>query len=325
MRAVGDHVTAAMAAAAVVVVVGSGCREKPTSRVLSSEQKEAARQADLDPVIEVALGGDIRMKMVLVPPGTFTMGSPPGEPGRGDDETQHEVSIPRPFYLAVHEVTQRQFARFVRQTGYVTRAERDGWSYAWDGKTWGRRAKARWRTPGFPQRGADPVVCVSWNDAVAFCEWLSGKAGAEVRLPTEAEWEYACRAGTTSAYFWGDDPDSGGACCNGAGRDEGAVAAGTTFAWQDGHRHTAPVGSFESNAWGLYDMHGNVWEWCADWYRDDAAAPETGPIEGALRVVRGGSWMYGPRQLRSAKRHASAPSNRTTGIGFRCARTADAR
>ena len=164
---------------------------------------------------------------------------------------------------------------FVRETNYKTEAERDNW-----------------RNAGFPQTDEHPVVNVSWNDAVAFCDWLSQKERRTYRLATEAEWEYACRAGTTTLFSSGDDPKSLVEVANLGGMD-------------DGHRFTAPVGSLRANAFGLHDMHGNVWEMCADWFAADyyARSPETdptGPSNGSQRVERGQTWDGGGPDVRSA-------------------------
>lgn len=153
------------------------------------------------------------MKFIEIKPGEFTMGSPANEAGRQDDETQHRVKISKAFMLGVHEVTRGQFAAFVKDTDWET-----------SGLVFGPTAQVSvvvrvdsWRNPGFEQEDSHPVVDVSWNDAIAFALWLSRKEGKSYRLPTEAEWEYACRAGTTTVYHWGDDPDHGKGWLNGAG------------------------------------------------------------------------------------------------------------
>jgi sulfatase modifying factor 1 len=165
---------------------------------------------------------------------------------------------------------------------------------------------------------------VSWNDAVAFCKWLSKKEGKSYRLPTEAEWEYACRAGTTTRYSSGDDFETLAKVGNVA--DATAKAKFPDWSWaiaaSDGYVFTAPVGKFNPNAFGLYDMHGNVWEWCADWYGDEyyAASPADdpmGPASGAGRVFRGGGWRNYAGYSRSALRAYSTPGSRSSDMGFR--------
>jgi formylglycine-generating enzyme required for sulfatase activity len=247
-------------------------------------------------------------------------------------------------------VTVGQFRRFVEQTGYRTEAERDGtggngWNEAI--KKWERDPKYTWRNPGFTQADDHPVVDVSWNDAVAFGDWLSGQDGLKpfdhvhargpwdgdgYRLPTEAEWEYACRAGTTTRYQGGDDPETLAQVGNIADGTFKAKLSGWTSAVtaQDGYVYTAPVGRFRANAFGLYDMHGNVWEWCLDGYEADyyKKAPGADPLsssQAASRVSRGGSWDYLSRDVRSAYRARDAPVHRYSNVGFRVVRVLPSR
>ncbi len=170
------------------------------------------------------------------------------------------------------------------------------------------------------------MVNVSWNDAVAFAEWLSRKEGKTYRLPTEAEWEYACRAGTTTRYFSGDDAEGLAEVGNVADGTAKAKYPGLTWgiAAQDGFVYTSPVGRYRPNAWGLYDMHGNVNEWCWDWYDKDfykssRVDDPAGPLKAALRVIRGGSWIHDPRGCRSADRSRPASGSRRSELGFRLA------
>jgi formylglycine-generating enzyme required for sulfatase activity len=277
----------------------------------------------------------IGMKLVLIPAGEVMMGSPEGEKDAEDDQhPQHRVRITRPFYLGATEVTRCQFRRFVDETAYRTEAERDGrGGHGWneENKTFEQNARYNWQSPGFEQTDDHPVVNVSWNDAVAFCEWLSRKEGVTYRLPTEAEWEYACRAGTTSKYSHGDDPEGLAAVGNIAdGTAKAKYPGWTTITAQDGFIYTAPVGRYNRNAWGLFDMHGNVWEWCSDGYAADyyKRSPEDDPqgAEGAaVRVIRGGGWLNGPRYARSALRRRTAPENRDINLGFRLARVQSVR
>jgi len=197
----------------------------------------------------------------------------------------------------------------VKASGYQTDAEKDGWAVAWTGKTWDRVKGASWRKPGSEQTEDHPVTEVSWNDAKALCEWMSKGGTAKARLPTEARWEYACRAGTRTAYHWGDDPDDGKGYCNAADQSaEKQFKGWTVFNWDDGYVFTAPVGRFKSNAFGLYDMHGNAWEWCEDGYKESyEGAPEdatnaASDASDAPGVVRGGSWYDDPPFVRAAYR-----------------------
>jgi formylglycine-generating enzyme required for sulfatase activity len=184
--------------------------------------------------------------------------------------------------------------------------------------------------PSVPEQGDDlPVSNVSRGDAVAFAEQLSRREGKKYRLPTEAEWEYACRAGARTAFQWADDPGAGKGWCNGADitfKESNPVRPPPTFNWVDGYVNTSPVGVFKPNAWGLYDMHGNVVEWCSDWYDEyppgDAVDPRgpTGPPAGRnppLGVLRGGVFNAPPRNCRAAYRRTDTPALRSSSLGFR--------
>jgi formylglycine-generating enzyme required for sulfatase activity len=256
----------------------------------------------------------------------------PKAAGFGDEYPLHRVRITKPFYLGAYEVTVSQFGKFVSDSGYKTDAERNKvfeGAFGFDAATGKFRLSKdySWHQVGFPQGDDHPVVNVSHNDAVAFCAWLSRKEGQTYRLPTEAEWEYACRAGTTTRYYHGDDPEGLS--------DVGNVADGTlkwklsyrgTITGRDGYVFTAPVGKYKANGFGLYDMHGNVREWCADWY--DAkyyeASPEddpSGPAGGSVRVFRGGGWYCGAGGCLAAYRDWFVPSARGYCLGFRLAGT----
>jgi formylglycine-generating enzyme required for sulfatase activity len=234
--------------------------------------------------------------------------------------------------LGTYHVTRGQFRQFVADTGYKTDAEKGekpgAWGWNPDKKEFDFNEKYSWRNAGFEQTDEHPVVNVSWNDAVEFCKWLSKKEGKTYRLPTEAEWEYACRAGTTTRYYSGDDPETLAKVGNVA--DATAKAKFPDWTWtikaSDGYVFTAPVGKFKPNAFGLYDMHGNAWQWCADRYGAEYYAKSpiddpTGPDSGDDRVRRGGSWDLGPFGSRSAERAGLWPSDRNYLTGFRVART----
>ena len=254
------------------------------------------------------LGNKVTMKLVQIPPGEFIMGSPKTEKDRDKDETQHEVTISKPFYMGITHVTVDQFAAFVKDSGYKTDAEIGGWAEGVeikDGKLEFKQVDGcSWRNPSFDQKGDHPVVQISWNDAKAFCDWLSKKSGKTVVLPTEAQWEYACRAGTKTAYPWGDNPDDGKGWTNCADQSLKKklpnAPADSFFSWDDGFAFTSPVGSFKANAFGLYDMTGNAWQWCGDSYGDYKKGPATDPM-GAnadyIQVLRGGSWGQRPGEL----------------------------
>ena len=254
-------------------------------------------------------------EMVVVPAGSFRMGSPSWEPGRQDREGPvHEVTFHGPFALGVHEVTVAEFGRFVDETGHRTGSSCRG---VWEGDEWEERTGLGWRDPGFGQGGGHPVVCASWDDARAYVRWLSLRTGEAYRLPSESEWEYAARAGTTTARYWGEGE---------SGQCDHANGASGGMDCNDGHSGTAPAGSFNANGWGLHDMLGSVWEATEDCWNDSyAGAPADGSAwesgNCSLRVFRGGSWNVRPGFLRSAERMRYFTHLRNYSNGFRVART----
>jgi formylglycine-generating enzyme required for sulfatase activity len=210
------------------------------------------------------------------------MGSPTDEAERSDDERQHEVIISKPFYMGQTSVTQEQYEAVMGANPSSTKGARN------------------------------PVDTVSWDDAMAFCRGVSKRTGRSVRLPTEAQWEYACRAGTSTPF------NTGRTLARGMASYSYSYPSNRTGISVSG---SVAVRSFPPNAWGLYDMHGNVWQWCSDWFGDYPAGnvtDPTGPKDGSLRVLRGGSWYYGPRNCRSAGRGRGYPDDRY-GLGFRVA------
>ncbi|QEH38792.1 Serine/threonine-protein kinase pkn1 [Aquisphaera giovannonii] len=323
----------------------NGVRQMPELRGTSRDLFPLVRlagpgAADTSKTRTPAAGGadspitnSLGMKLVPIPAGSFLMGSADDEDAEDDEKPAHPARITRPFHLGATEVTVGQFRRFVEATGYRTEAERGGKGCRGWNESKGRfeaDPKYNWRDPGFPQTDEHPVSNVTWNDAAAFCAWLGSKEAATYRLPTEAEWEYACRAGTTSRYASGPDPESLASVGNVAdGTARAKFPDWTTIAARDGHAFAAPVGRFPANAWGLHDMHGNVWEWCRDGYDEHAyehAAPDdpAGPSEAPRRVYRGGSWADDPRYARSARRVGVKPDYRCYDLGFRVARVAAA-
>ncbi|MGE4299449.1 MAG: formylglycine-generating enzyme family protein [Desulfovibrionaceae bacterium] len=271
------------------------------------------------------------MDFIWVPAGCFQMGSPDTEAHRDPDEGPlHEVCVDG-FWMGKNEVTVGQFRAFVDATGYRTDADQQGKAWIFDESTewtWKEVDGKSWRDVGFAQDDRHPVVNVSWNDAKAFVRWVSGKGGGSFRLPTEAEWEYAARAGTTTMFYWGSEAK---ACSYANVADLTAFPSGSkrkwggSFACTDKYWGTAPVGSYRANAFGLHDMLGNVWEWCADWYGKEyyASSPRnkpTGPASGSYRVFRGGSWSSGPSFARAANRYWFAPYSRCSYLGLRLIR-----
>ena len=288
--------------------------EETAAIAADREAREAKRGlwAEQDAASPKEFKNSVGMKLVFITPGKFTMGSPESEPGREAQETPHEVELTKGFYMGAHEVTVGQFKQFVADTKHQTDGERDGkGAYGANeaGKIEEMHPKFTWKTPGFEQTDDHPVVDVSWQDAKAFCKWLSEKEKKSYRMATEAEWEYACRAGTKTAYVHGADPEGLAAMGNGADATARAKFPGWSIGikGKDGRLFTAPVGQFKPNSFGLHDMHGNVWEWCEDWYVPNSYSKEkqidpTGPATGKAKVQRGGGWSSDAKRLRSAAR-----------------------
>ncbi len=292
-----------------------------------------------------SITNSLGMKLVLIPAGEFEMGANeskdqlkgagfyvPDAADYSDESPIHRVKLTRPFYMGQHEVTVGQWRKFVAAEAYITEAERDGkggWGYNSETEFSEQKPHFSWKSTGFTQTDDHPVVNVSWNDVVAFCAWLSKQENVTYRLPTEAEWEYACRAGTKTRYSTGDGEGS----LEGAGNfwDQASrkkfskVNEATFFRFDDGWAFTAPVGRFKANAFGLHDIHGNVWEWCQDWYdaKYYARSPASDPVNSQAdqyRVGRGGSWISSPVYCRSADRNGNTPDDRASHLGFRLVR-----
>ena len=236
------------------------------------------------------LKNSIGMEFANIPAGKFLMGSPATEKERSPNETQHEVTLTQGFRMGVHEVTQAQYEQVMG------------------------------KNPSHFKGATLPVETVSYDDALAFCQKLSDlpaekAAGRKYRLPTEAEWEYCCRAGTSTPFHFGNELNGTQANCDG-NNPYGTTKKGPYL------EKTSPVGSYPANAWGLYDMHGNVWEWCQDWYGDypkQSVTDPRGPEVGSFCVNRGGSWIYEAALCRSAYRYWNDPSLRGSWLGFRLA------
>jgi formylglycine-generating enzyme required for sulfatase activity len=233
--------------------------------------------------VTVGLADDAKMKFAFIPPGSFLMGSPENEDERSEDEVQHRVTLAKGYWLGIYPVTQAQWQAVVG-------------------------------TDPSEFKGADlPVETVSWDDCGQFCKLLGEKTGKHFRLPSEAEWEYACRAGTTTPFSFGETLSTDRANYDG------------NYTYGNGNKgefreKTTPVSKFYANAWGMHDMHGNVWEWCSDWYgsmdKDNIKDPK-GPQSGDARVLRGGSWSNVPWNCRAAYRRRNGPGYRYGSYGFR--------
>lgn len=260
-------------------------------------------------------------EMARIPGGGFQMGAPSGEKDSADDERPvHTVQL-KAFSLGRYEVTVAEFAAFVDDTGY--QAGSACWTYEGAPATVEERAGRNWRNPAFSHSGKHPVVCVSWEDANAYIRWLNSKTGQRYRLPTEAEWEYAAKAGTSTARFWGNEESL--ACRYANVADHSTVRQSNwhvddPFACDDGTPHTGFVGAYRPNAFGLYDMLGNVWEWTCSGYTERYDGTESScAVSAGYRVYRGGSWGNEPDLVRAALRGREDAATRDSGIGFRLA------
>lgn len=260
--------------------------------------------ASTGPAAPQSVTNKIGMKLNLIPAGEFFMGAPNWDKAASANERPaHLVRITRPFYCGAYKVTRQQFRKFVTDTNYKTTAETEGGLSNLLGKG------KNWIDPGFCQEDEHPVVCITWEDASRFCAWLTAKEHVTYRLPTEAEWEYVCRAGSEARFFFGND--------------EAKLLENAWFFGNGTAGATHPVGLKKPNAWGLYDVAGNAMEWCSDWYdkswydkspKNDPVGPETG----TLRVMRG-AWFHAPtaEHCRSAKRSCCPASTHVNGLGFR--------
>jgi formylglycine-generating enzyme required for sulfatase activity len=317
-RELGQHADAELhlrAARGLIARLGADL-EPDLVRLRAEVQKQPAAP---EKPVNLLTVNSIGMELVLLQPGKFQMGARATADATAAffnrkfrseypdlfvaEHPRHQVTISRRFHLGTTEVTRGQFRAFVEATGYRTDAEKDARGFGdFNPSKRVRRGNqyADWRLAGDPWVTDDhPVTGVSWNDAVAFCEWLSRKEKVKYRLPTEAEWEYACRAGTTTRFWTGEDPAT---LLRGANVPDATFREGPEeypyemLEGRDGYAGLAPVGSYQANPWGLYDMHGNVWEWCADgydakFYEKKAGLDPRAPIKGPMRVVRGGCFM----------------------------------
>ncbi|MCC9599857.1 formylglycine-generating enzyme family protein [Stieleria sp. JC731] len=339
--------------------------------------KSAVAQTDPQQVDKSDDASPLAIRFVRIPAGTFMRGFDNSDRNEQRfhldhpysnhqdfkfERPSHRVELTKAFEIADCEVTVGQFREFVEATGYRTDAEKNGGALGWfpDEDNYVDRFHAdpavTWQSPGFEQSDRHPVVAVSWNDAQAFCRWLSEQDGRNHRLPSEAEWEYACRSGTTTWYSFGNDPDLAYAHGNVA---DGALearfpntarytrAVRLTAGEGDGHVFTAPVRSFKANAWGLHDLHGNVWEWCQDRWAEDAYDRYLSGISrrereqfvlkdpvfdeatdlhqyGDWRVMRGGAWTCTPAATRASIRTFAEKADSSVYTGFRIVREVNA-
>jgi len=247
-------------------------------------------------------------EMVLIPAGSFKMGSTDNDKERDGDEGPQRIVTIRTFMIGKYDVTRGEFAEFVAETGYDPQG-----CFTSEENDMRPRKNRNWANPGFPQNDSHPVVCVNWLDANVYAKWLKQKTGKNYRLPSEAEWEYAARAGTTTSRYWGDSIGINHAQCDACNNSEE-------------NKKTLPVGRFAPNAFGLYDMLGLVWQWVEDCGRENY---KSAPIDGTAlleancttRAMRGGSWSDNAWLVRSSSRSRSIALARFNYLGFRLAQT----
>ncbi|WP_350291544.1 SUMF1/EgtB/PvdO family nonheme iron enzyme [uncultured Croceitalea sp.] len=273
-------------------------------------------------------------EMVTIPTGKVYIGSYKEEIGRKQSDRKRVLAtISKPFALAAKEVTLGQYRVFMEETKYKSKAAiRDGEPLVgcnyYDGKQYGYIANHNWKNPGYAQREDAPVVCVSWSDANAYANWLSKKTGRKYRIPSAVEFEYASRAGSSSPWYWGTNPEEACEYANIGDRAFGdKYPTRPSFPCTDGYVYTAPVGKFKPNKFGLYDMVGNAWEWTEDCYKRDLTdAPLDGTADTndpenncAWRTPKGGSWISGIAWSRAAVRSADGADYKSFMLGFRVA------
>ncbi len=300
--------TLAFAASALI-----GCASNPSAPAEKTDKAPNSKSSGTTYGFRDALkAGANGPEMVLVRAGTFRMGDVQSD-GHPDEQPAHDVAIAKPFAIGRFEVTVADFAKFVESTGYRTDAERGNGCFTFDGpaKLWNFVEGTSWKNPNFTQPGDHPVVCVSWNDAVAYTKWLGAQTGVTYRLPTEAEWEYVARAGTATNYgFANNDACDNINCCK----------TGTTWL----SKQTRPVGSYKENPFGVYDTAGNAWEWTASEYSIHYNGKEILASDDAQlstqRVVRGGSWYSFAIDTRAGYRGKNWPQERYSTVGFRVVR-----
>ncbi|MDA0833886.1 MAG: formylglycine-generating enzyme family protein [Planctomycetota bacterium] len=320
-----------------MVEIGRGINNGPlvANRDDNAGPLNQAKASDLpaEEGSDALITNSIGMKLVLIPAGEFMMGSPDSfKDAEQRERPQHKVRFTKPFYMGQHEVTKGVFAHFVQETNYKTTAEQNGvGGNGYDAITGKFKAKKEftWKNPGFEQTDDHPVLNVSWDDAVQFCEWLSEREKEEYQLPTEAQWEYVCRAGSQEPWSFGNDVE--GLVVVGNVKDATAKEKFTewdTIKSSDGYVFTAPVGQFQPNAFGIYDMHGNAWEWCRDIYDENAYKNRSETTDAPFvttgtdkRLMRGGSWYDWINFTRSARRAGWSPDSSFVNVGFRVVRT----
>jgi sulfatase modifying factor 1 len=306
-------------ASVAVLQVGRSIPDEPTARTnprqVRAQDPKLKKEFDYL-IFDLGKGVELKLIKIAAKKKSFMIGSPNEEEGRIKAEDQHEVTFTNDYYIGVFEVTCQQFRRFVEETRHKTDAEK-------------QYARNSWNDPGFPQTESHPANFISWNDAKEFCDWLSKKGSARyvVRLPGEAEWEYACRAGSKTKYHFGDDPEKFPEYENVADATLNKIEKGEyadhRIKGSDGFPYTSPVGNFKPNPFGVYDMHGNLTEWCEDTFGKHSDLPKSNNSiqskPAKYRVTKGGNFSVPPSLCRSAYRSIGSPHFVGGAGGFRVA------
>lgn len=275
------------------------------------EGKNVVKEENLTPLMSYT--NSISQKFVRIKNGEFMMGTPESEFRRDPDENLHKVKISKDFFIMTKEVSLEEWKKFVDETGYKTESEGKGGALAWIGYKWDKSWKYSWKNPGFEQSGKEPVTCVTYNDAAAFAKWLSEKEGLNYTLPTEAQWEYSCRAGTESVFSYGN-------CLLDTQANFAANSKREDCPEGKNRNRTVETGKLEPNKWGLFDVHGNVMEWCLDFYSnypEESLSDPSGPESGEYKVVRGCAWETDINNCRAGNRFSELPDSAKNNIGFR--------
>jgi len=272
--------------------------------------------------LQIYIEKNTAMKFIKISSGCFYMGSPNDETGRNQDEGPVHKKCLEEYYIGQYEVTVNEFNLFIKESGYITEAEKEGYSWIYKGK-WKKAKGYNWKNAGYDQDSNHPVVNVSYNDACAMANWMSKNNSHKFELPSESQWEYACRAGNQSSRFWGDDPNI--ACKYSNVADSSAkkkFLAWSIHLCEDNYIYTAPVGTFLPNDFGLFDMLGNVWEFCNDRYDIYAYYQKSKKFRVYTKntkvVIRGGSWYSRKEYIRCASRdNLRNTKRRGFDLGFR--------
>lgn len=280
-------------------------------KVLIPEGDNVIISEKLVPITEYT--NSLSQHFVRIKKGEFKMGTPENEFRRDPDENIHKVLISKDFFIMTKEVTKGEWKKFIEDTNYKTESENNGGALVWIGYKWDKSWKYSWKNPGFEQNDNEPVTCVTYNDALNYCKWLSKKEGLNYSLPTEAQWEYSCRAGSESAFAFGDcllDTQANFA----ANSKRGNCPEGKY------RNKTIDTGKLSANKWGLFDVHGNVLEWCEDFYGiydESKIVDPKGPENGETKVVRGCGWETDINNCRAGNRFSENMNSAKNNLGFR--------